>query len=154
MLDGKRRDLVPLTGMVRRWAWRLNHRMAHWPLSPPSWWCRRPVWVASGRAVWAGEVLTPAALHLMPLGLVPVLLAAWCGDFIWSLGLALGLPWGACLSWWCQDAPWALWVEAAGFGCACPEPGRVSAGGRRHDTRLHGPPRRIGKILYAIAICT
>jgi hypothetical protein len=111
MLDGQYRDLVPLTGMVRRWAWRLNHRMAHWPLSPPSWGCRRPIWVASGRAVWAGEVLTPAALHLMPLGLVPVLLAAWCGDFIWSLGLALGLPWGACLSWWCQDAPWALWVE-------------------------------------------
>jgi len=56
-------------------------------------------------------VLTPAALHMMPLGLVPVLLAAWCGDFIWSLGLALGLPWGACLSWWWQGAPWALWVE-------------------------------------------
>ena len=111
MLDRKRRDPVPLTGMVRRWAWRLNHRMAHWPLSPPSWWCRRSVWVASGLAVWAGEVLTPAALHMMPLGLVPVLLAAWCGDFIWSLGLALGLPWGACLSWWYQDAPWALRVE-------------------------------------------
>jgi len=111
MLDRNCRGLVPLTGMMRRWAWRLNHRMAHWPLSPPWWWCRRPVWVAMGLAVWAGEVLTPAALHLMPLSLVPVLLAAWCGDFIWSLGLALGLPWGACLSWWWQGAPWALRVE-------------------------------------------
>jgi hypothetical protein len=111
MSDDRCREMVPLTGMVRRWAWRLNHRLAHWPLSPPPWWCWRPVWVALGLAVWAAEWLTPAALHMMPLGLVPVLLAGWCGDFIWSLGLALGLPWGALLSWWWQGEPWALWVE-------------------------------------------
>jgi hypothetical protein len=56
-------------------------------------------------------LLTPAALHVTPLGLVPVLLAAWCGDFRWSLGLAMGLPWGAWVSWWWQGAPWPLWVE-------------------------------------------
>jgi hypothetical protein len=64
-----------------------------------------------GLAVWAAECLTPAAVYMMPLSLIPVRLAAWCGDFIWSLGLALGLPWGGVLSWWWQGRPWPLCVE-------------------------------------------
>jgi hypothetical protein len=89
---------------------RLEYDLAHWPLSPPLFWCRRSVWVAGALAAWVVETLAHPALHAIPLDLMPVVLAAWCGNFAWSVGLALVVPWNTWLSWWWWDKPWPLAV--------------------------------------------
>jgi hypothetical protein len=43
--------------------------------------------------IWGLDYLSDPMLQVEALLLVPVLLAAWCGDLAWSLGLALVLPW-------------------------------------------------------------
>jgi hypothetical protein len=92
---------------------RLEYYLAHWPLLPPSFWCRRSVWVAGALAASVVEILTHPALHTMPLDLIPVLLAAWCGRLAWSVGLALVVPWNTWLSWWWWNKPWPLTVVIA-----------------------------------------
>jgi hypothetical protein len=79
--------------MVKRWAWWLDHYLAHWPLSPPLFFCRRTLWVGLSLAILGLESLSDPALQGEALLLAPVLLAAWCGDLAWSLGLALVWPW-------------------------------------------------------------
>jgi hypothetical protein len=105
--------------MMKRWAWWLYYYLAQWPLYPPLFFCWRTLWVGLGLAIWGLDYLCEPALQVEALLLVPVLLAAWCGDFAWSLGLALVWPWahlllghgvGAC------DCP--LWVAALNtLGC-------------------------------------
>ena len=79
--------------LAKRWAWWLDYYLAHWPLYPPLFCCRRMLWVGLCLVIWGLDSLSPPALQLEVLLLVPVLLAAWCGDFAWSLGLALVWPW-------------------------------------------------------------
>jgi hypothetical protein len=105
--------------MVKRWVWWLDYYLAHWPLYPPLCFCRRTLWVGLSLAIWGLDSLSDPALQVEALLLVPVLLAAWGGDFAWSLGLALVWPWahlllgqgvGAC------DGP--LWVAVLNtLGC-------------------------------------
>jgi hypothetical protein len=89
----------------------LESYLAQWPLSPPLFWGQRGVWVGWGLLMWVVETFTPPELHMLPLGLVSVLLAAWGGNLPWSLGLACLLPWGSLLSWCWWGGPWPLWVE-------------------------------------------
>ena len=56
-------------------------------------------------------MLTPPDLHLVPLGAMPVALAAWSGAFACSLGLACVLPWASLVSWWWGGSDMALWIE-------------------------------------------
>jgi hypothetical protein len=71
--------------MVKRWASWLDDYLAHWPLYPPLFFCWRTLWVGLSLAIWGLDYLSDPALQVEALLLVPVLLAAWCGDFAWSL---------------------------------------------------------------------
>ena len=98
--------------LVKRWAWWLDYYLAHWPLYPPLFFCRRMLWAGLSLAIWGLGYLSHRALQLPVLILVPVLLAAWCGDLAWSLRLALVLPWAQLLL--CNGVgkcDWPLWVE-------------------------------------------
>ena len=79
--------------MVNRWAWWLDHYLAHWPLYPPLFFCRRTLWVGLSLVILGLDYLNDPALQVEALLLGPVLLAAWCGDLVWSVGLALVWPW-------------------------------------------------------------
>lgn len=117
----------------------LDYYLAHWPLSPPPFWCRRPVWVACVLGAWAAETLIHPALHTIPLDLGPVLLAAWCGRLDWSLGVALVIPWNMVLSWWWWGQPWALAVVIAsvlGQIVALAAVAGLMTALQRHATRL------------------
>src|SRR5262245_45356613 len=85
--------------------------LEHWPLSPPLCLRRPCCWVVGRAAVWAFEVLTPPDLHVVPLGALPVVLAAWSGATGWSYGLACVLPWASLPSWWWGCSSMALWIE-------------------------------------------
>jgi hypothetical protein len=87
--------------------------LAQWPLSPPPFWGHSLVWLGWGVCLWVAETFMPVDLTLLPLGLMPVLLAAWAGKLSWSLGLACLLPWGSLVSWWWWGGPWPLWMEVA-----------------------------------------
>lgn len=84
---------------------------ARWPLAPP--WGLRSAWswVLGGVLVWAFELLTPPDLHVVPLGAIPVALAAWSGALGWSLTLAGVLPWASLASWWWGHSDMLLWIE-------------------------------------------
>jgi hypothetical protein len=90
---------------------RLEAYLARWPLLPPPFWRQPTLWVGWGLLVWVAETVTPAPVHTVPLSLVAVLLAAWAGNFAWSLGLAGLLPWGSLVSWWWCGEPWPWWME-------------------------------------------
>jgi hypothetical protein len=94
---------------LRNW---LDYYLAHVPLRPPPFWRRPAVWAAWGLMVLGLDVLVPGAMDPLILGLVPVGLAAWNAALGWSLGLALGLPWGRFLT-WCVlgQNTWPLGVE-------------------------------------------
>jgi len=96
---------------VRRWAWRLDDHLTRWPLSPPRVFCWRSVWVGLGLAVYGLNALTPPELQLPLLFLLPVLLAAWCGDLDWSLALALVFPWTRLVLGSGAAYPWPVWIE-------------------------------------------
>ena len=98
--------------LVKRWAWWLDYYLVNWPLYPPLYLCRRTLWVGLSLAICGLDYLSHLALQLAVLILVPVLLAAWCGDFAWSLRLTLALPWVQLLL--CirvGKCAWPLWVE-------------------------------------------
>ncbi len=90
---------------------RLEQRLAHWPLSPPRCLCRRLFWVGLSLAVWGLDYFSHPAFQISLLILGPVLLAAWCGDLTWSLGLALVLPWGRLLYKGVGGCDWPFWIE-------------------------------------------
>jgi hypothetical protein len=97
---------------VKRWAWQLDHQLTCWPLGPPPVLCWRSVWVGLGLAVCGLDALTPPALQVPLLFLLPVLLAAWCGDLAWSLVLALVCPWTwLVLGLGAAAPPWPVWIE-------------------------------------------
>jgi hypothetical protein len=91
--------------LVKRWAWWLDYYLAHWPLYPPLFFCRRTLWAGLSLAIWGLDYLSHPALQLAGLILVPVLLAAWCGDLAWSLRLALVLPWAQLPVFSAKNAP-------------------------------------------------
>jgi len=91
--------------------WRLEAYLARWPLSPPPFWRQPTLWVGWGLLIWVAETVAPAPVHTISLGMVSVLLAAWAGNFAWSLGLASLLPWGSLVSWWWWGGPWPWWME-------------------------------------------
>jgi hypothetical protein len=86
---GAMRPRERASSVVKRWAWWLDYYLADWPLYPPLFFCRRPLWLGLSLVIWGLDYLSAPALQLEALLLVPVLLAAWCGDVAWSLGLAL-----------------------------------------------------------------
>jgi len=96
---------------VHRWAWRLNEHLSHWPLLPPRVLSWRVIWVGLSVTICGLDVLTPPALQLPLLYLVPVLLAAWAGDLPWSLGLALVCPWTGLMLSGVVAFPWPVWME-------------------------------------------
>jgi hypothetical protein len=96
---------------VQRWAWRLNEHLSHWPLLPPRVLCWRVMWLGLSVTICGLDVLTPPALQLPLLYLVPVLLAAWAGDLAWSLGLALVCPWTGLMLSEGVAFPWPVWIE-------------------------------------------
>jgi hypothetical protein len=96
---------------VQRWAWRLNEHLSHWPLLPPRVLCWRVIWVGLSVTISGLDILTPPALQLPLLYLVPVLLAAWAGDLPWSLGLALVCPWTGLMLSGVVPFPWPVWME-------------------------------------------
>jgi hypothetical protein len=87
--------------------------LTRWPLAPPGGLRRPWCWVAAGVGVWTFEMVTPPDLHVVPLGALPVALAAWSGALGWSVALACVLPWASWLSWWWGGSDMALWVELA-----------------------------------------
>jgi hypothetical protein len=96
---------------VQRWAWRLNEYLSYWPLLPPRMLRWRVVWVGLSVTICVLDILTPPALQLPLLYLVPVLLAAWAGDLPWSLGLALVCPWTGLMLSGVAPFPWPLGIE-------------------------------------------
>jgi|SRR5919197_3202195 hypothetical protein len=85
--------------------------LTRWPLAPPPGLRHPGCWVAMALGVWLFEVLMPPDLHVLPLGALPVALAAWSGATGWSLTLACLLPWASLMSWWWDGSDMALWIE-------------------------------------------
>ena len=96
---------------VHRCARRLNEHLSCWPLLPPRVLSWRVIWVGLSVTICGLDVLTPPALQLPLLYLVPVLLAAWAGDLPWSLGLALVCPWTGLMLSGVVAFPWPVWME-------------------------------------------
>lgn len=85
--------------------------LSHWPLVPPGALGRPWLWVLVGVVTWILDAVTPPTINLMPLGLVPVVLAAWSGSLPWALALAGVIPWGGMIDWYWYSAPWSVWIE-------------------------------------------
>jgi hypothetical protein len=109
---------TPTRGKAKPRFSRLKHSyLSHWPLMPPSILARPWVWLMWGMVACALDAVTPPKIDLMPLGLIPILLAAWSGSLPWAVGLACVLPWGGMVDWYWYQAPWSVWVEVLDALC-------------------------------------